>query len=136
VITPNLMVSDLGRAVAFYRNVIGMELQFVVGPDQTMQEDPEGGVFATLDWNGGQLMLQTTGSLAEELDIFAADQAPAPGGTIYFRGLAPEPVLGRLPEGHLVRAPFRQWYGMREAYLTDPDGHVLCLAVEDGPAPD
>lgn len=135
MIVPNLMVVDLKRSVAFYRDVLGMTLLFVVGPYRQTVMDADGGVFATLEWEGGQLMLQTVESLAEELSVFSARQSPGPGGTIYFRGLDPETVLPRLPDGHLIRPPFRQWYGMKEAYITDPDGHVLCLGVPEGDPP-
>ncbi len=135
MIVPNLMVTDLGRSVAFYRDVLGMAVVFVVGPERQELEGPEGGIFATLEWGGGQLMLQTVDSLAEELPVFSPGQTPSPAGTIYFRGLDPETVMPRLPQGHLIHAPFRQWYGMKEAYVSDPDGHVLCLGVPDGPPP-
>lgn len=135
MIVPNLMVTDLERSVAFYRDVLGMTVAFVVGPDRQVSEGPEGGVFATLEWDGGQLMLQTVDSLAEELPVFAPGQSPSPAGTIYFRGLDPETVIPRLPENHLILAPFVQWYGMKEAYISYPDGHVLCLGVPDGPPP-
>lgn len=135
MIIPNLMVRDLARSVAFYRDVIGLELQFVIGPDRQMQETPGGGSFASLAGAGGQLMLQTVESLAGELPVFAEGQVPAPGGTVYFRDIAPEPVLERLPEGALLKGPELTWYGMREAYVTDPDGHVICLGVPEGPPP-
>lgn len=136
MIVPNLMVRALGPSVGFYRDVIGMELVFALGPDRQMLDDAEGGVFASLRWEQGELMLQTVDSLAGELgEVFSPGDAPRPAGTVYFRGMAPEPVLERLPEGHLIRAPFLQWYGMREAYLRDPDGHVLCLGIQDGAPP-
>lgn len=49
MIVPNLMVTDLERSVAFYRDVLGMTVAFVVGPDRQVSEGPEGGVFATLE---------------------------------------------------------------------------------------
>jgi catechol 2,3-dioxygenase-like lactoylglutathione lyase family enzyme len=135
MIIPNLMVTDLGRSVAFYRDVLGFSLSFVIGPDQIMQDDPTGGVFATLERDGAQLMLQTRDSLAAELPVFQADQPIEPAGTIYLRGVDPDPVIARANPESIVKQPFRQWYGMREAYIRDPDGHILCLGVPDGPPP-
>jgi catechol 2,3-dioxygenase-like lactoylglutathione lyase family enzyme len=134
MIVPNLAVADLPRAVAFWCDVLGFSVQFVVGPDATMQDGPEGGVFASLEKDGQQIMLQTAESLGAELPEAVAGSAPR--GTHYLRGWDPDPVLGRLPAEHLVKPPFRQWYGMREAYIRDPDGHILCLGVADGPAPE
>jgi catechol 2,3-dioxygenase-like lactoylglutathione lyase family enzyme len=42
MIVPNLAVADLPRAVAFWCDVLGFSVQFVVGPDATMQDGPEG----------------------------------------------------------------------------------------------
>ena len=136
MIVPNLMVRDIARSVAFYRDGLGLALKFALGPDREMLETPEGALFAVLDWDGVELMLQTVESLAAELDVFSPDQAPAPGGTLYFRGMAPEAALARLPAAAVVKPTFRQWYGMREAYVQDPDGHVICLGVPDGAAPE
>ena len=34
MIVPNLMVTEMGRSIAFYRDVIGMTLTMTVSPDQ------------------------------------------------------------------------------------------------------
>lgn len=137
MIVPNLMVTDMARSLAFYRDLLGLRLDFAVAADRSLLSETDGrdAVFATLDWNGAQLMLQTAESLAGELPVLAAGLPASPGGTIYLRGFDPEPVLPRLPEAAIVRGPFLQWYGMRELYLRDPDGHILCLGVPEGAPP-
>ena len=137
MIVPNLMVTDMERAIAFYRDVIGMTVTMTLSADQQMLSgnSAEGAVFATLEWNGAQLMLQSNASLAAELPVFAADQTPVPGGTIYFRGLHPDAVSDRIDADQIVKGPFLQWYGMRELYLRDPDGHIVCLGAPEGAPP-
>ncbi|NBD95141.1 MAG: hypothetical protein GVY11_01520 [Gammaproteobacteria bacterium] len=81
-------------------------------------------------------MLQTVASMAAELPVFDPQQAPAPAGTIYFRGLDPDAVLGRVPADRIVKGAVQQWYGMNEVYLRDPDGHIVCLGTPEGPPPD
>jgi catechol 2,3-dioxygenase-like lactoylglutathione lyase family enzyme len=137
LIIPNLMVSDMRRSVAFYRDVLGLQPSVMVAADRTVlpEDDGSNAVFTTLEWNGAQLMLQTAPSLAEELDIIGPDQRPTASGTIYFRGLDPETVLGKVAAEQIVKGPLTQWYGMRELYLRDPDGYILCLGVPDGPPP-
>ncbi len=135
LIIPNLMVTDMERSVAFYRDVLGMALMFALGPGRDTRQDPAGGVFATLEWDGGQLMLQTVESLAGELAMFTADSRPTASGTLYFRGLDPDEVHGRAAADRIVKAPFQQWYGMREVYLLDPDGYVVCAGRPEGPSP-
>ncbi len=80
---------------------------------------PRAGVFASLEKDGQQIMLQTAESLGAELPEGGAGSAPR--GTALSAWLGPPiRVLGRLPAGHLVKPPFRQWYGMREALYPRP----------------
>ncbi len=138
MIIPNLMVTDMARSVAFYRDGLGMELTMSVTQDRQFSAETflDGSVFVTLRWNAADLMLQTRESLAGELPLFTADATPPPAGTIYFRGLDPDPVLARLSADALIKGPEMAWYGMLEAYVRDPDGHVLCLGIARGGGPD
>ena len=140
MIVPNLMVSDMGRSLRFYRDTLGMTLAMTVSPSREVEwpGDGEGAAFALLEWEGAQLMLQTAASLSAELPVFGAggaDPAPAPSGTIYFRGFHPNKVLDRLAPGEIVKGPEPAWYGMMELYVRDPDGYVVCLGAPEGPAP-
>jgi catechol 2,3-dioxygenase-like lactoylglutathione lyase family enzyme len=137
LIIPNLMVSDMRLSVAFYRDVLGFQPIVMVAADRTVlpADDGSGAVFTTLEWNGAQLMLQTAASLAEELDAFRPDQRPTASGTIYLRGFDPATVQGKVAPEQIVKGPLTQWYGMRELYLQDPDGYILCLGAPDGPPP-
>lgn len=132
MIIPNLMVRDLGRAIAFYRDVIGLKLTLTVGADRSvaMGEIADDAVFATLEGHGGQLMLQTEDSLGAELAPLAGGLPPRRSGTIYFRDVDPAILDGKAVER--LKAPETTWYGMREAYVADPDGHIICLGAPDG----
>ncbi|MEM7022398.1 MAG: VOC family protein [Pseudomonadota bacterium] len=135
MIVPNLMVSDMRAAIAFYRDLLGMTVTMMLMPDRSMQTDGDGqdAYFATLEWQGSQLMLQTRQSLAEELPGF--DTPPSPAGTVYFRGFAPDAIADRVSAGQVVKGPVLQWYGMKELYLRDPDGHIICLGAPEGAPP-
>ncbi|MEM9168688.1 MAG: VOC family protein [Pseudomonadota bacterium] len=138
MIIPNLMATDLGRSIAFYRDVVGMA--FVFGVSATREDLDETaaaarGVFAVMAIDGAQLMLQTPASLAEDLDFFAGVDAPGPAGTVYIRDVDPDAVAARAPAGSLIKGPEQAWYGMREAYLRDPDGHIICVGKPEGPPP-
>jgi len=137
MIVPNLMVTEMTRSIAFYRDVIGMTVTMMMSTDRHMLEPGQeaAAIFTLLDCEAGQLMLQTNESLAGELSVFQPDQRPAPAGTIYFRGMEPEPVHERADPEHVLKGPFVQWYGMKEVYLQDPDGHVICIGTPDGPTP-
>lgn len=139
MIIPNLMVTDMARSVAFYRDKLGLAVDMSVGADRSFAhggEIADNAVFTVLAWDGAQLMLQTVASLAGDVPAFSADQTPSPGGTVYFRGFDPDTVAGNLSADEIVKGPETSWYGMRELYVRDPDGHIICLGAPDGAAPE
>lgn len=137
MIIPNLLVTDIARSIAFYRDVLDMTLVMAVTPEREMLSDVEGAsaAFAILEWNGGQLMLQTAAALAEELPVFSPDQKPSASGTVYLRDVHPKDVIDRVPQDRIVKGPVQQWYGMMELYFQDPDGYVICVGTPEGPPP-
>lgn len=135
MIIPNLMVADMARSLAFYRGVLGFTLVTAVSADRGTLAETDGhdAVFAILSAAGGQLMLQTRQSLRAEQPTLA--DHPSFTGTIYLRGIDPRPLMATIPAGRIVKPIERQWYGMIEAYVRDPDGYILCLGVAEGPPP-
>ncbi len=128
-ICSNLMVSDLGRSVRFYQEVLGLEVVFIVAADRSTVDDPAQGVFCMLRSENSELMLQQKESLIEEVPVFSMDQPLSATAAFYFRGIDPDTVVSSLDMKHIVREPFTQWYGMREVYITDPDGYLICAAM-------
>lgn len=137
MIIPNLMVTDIHASLAFYRALLGFDLVFAFDQEKNDHQETAGKpiVFATLAWNDAQLMLQTVNSLAEELPVFRSDAKPTPSGTIYVRGYHPDLLEGKDLGDRVVKAPFLQWYGMKEIYLRDPDGYIVCLGAPEGAPP-
>jgi catechol 2,3-dioxygenase-like lactoylglutathione lyase family enzyme len=131
------MATDVERSVAFYRDVLGFSVSFTVTADRETRFDgtATGAVFAILEWDGAQLMLQDAKSLAEELPAFEAGLPKAPGGAIYLQGLDPDAIAEAVDPAILIKGPETTWYGMRETYIRDPDGHILCAGVAVGPPP-
>ncbi|MEL7048150.1 MAG: VOC family protein [Pseudomonadota bacterium] len=140
MIIPNLMVSEIARSIAFYRDRLGMDVKMTVNADKSFDMTGAGdvtkAVFAILTWNDQELMLQTNANLAAELpDVFQPDQKPVPAGTVYIRGLDPRTIQDRVEDGDIIKGPDLAWYGMLELYLRDPDGHIICCAAPDGTPP-
>jgi len=134
MIVPNLMVTDVKKSVAFYRDVIGMEVMIYVDEGQKVYSEDELGevipVFATLQWHGQQLMMQVAASLSEDVPEASQAQDPTFTGTLYFRDhTSPDEVLTRCQQKDIIKKPMVAWYGMRELYLKDPDGYVVCVAT-------
>jgi catechol 2,3-dioxygenase-like lactoylglutathione lyase family enzyme len=126
---PLLQVFDMPTSLAFYRDVLG----FTVVSRAPDTDDCD---WALLRLNESGLMLNT----AYEAD----DRPPAPdpsrvaahrdtalffdcadvdGAYAYLRG-----------KGISASKPVVQGYGMKQVYLTDPDGYELCLQCP-APAP-
>ncbi len=139
MIIPNLMVADIQRSLAFYRDKLDMTVMMTVGADKTFNQGSEvvtDPVFAIVEWGGDQLMLQTRGSLTADLPTVPAGGDAGLWGTVYMRGFAPDVVMEKIDAADVVKGPETSWYGMRELYVRDPDGHVICLGAPDGEAPD
>jgi methylmalonyl-CoA/ethylmalonyl-CoA epimerase len=111
-------VSDLPRAVAFYRDVLGLRFLFEAPPSM-----------AFFDCGGTRLMLappEREGALAEHqfnsILYYAVADIEAAARTIGERGVVfeqPPHIVARLPGADL-------WIG----FFRDPDGHLLALMSE------
>lgn len=135
MIFPNIMVKDVITTARFYRDIIGMKVMFYAGADQSVFEDGnETGhdiVFAMLELNGAQLGLQEVKSLSEEIPQAVPTETPTMTGSIYFRETDTAAIQQRASQNQILKNPVTSWYGMREMYLTDPDGYVICCAEQD-----
>ena len=120
-VTPNLIVRDIARSTAFYRDVLGFEIKQSV-------PDAEPFVFVWLEHDGVQVFLNDPKAVAQ--DMPEAAKLPS-GGTVtmFF-------VITGVDEYHAAVAPRAtvlmplktQWYGMREFAIADPDGHIITFA--------
>jgi len=113
-----MTVGDLPRAVAFYRDVLGMRFLFEAPP-----------AMAFFDCGGIRLMLslpETTGATQGQqfgsILYYAVDDIEAAARALEARGVhfeQPAHVVARLPHADL-------WM----AFLRDPDGHLLAIMSE------
>jgi methylmalonyl-CoA/ethylmalonyl-CoA epimerase len=108
-------VTDVKRAVAFYRDVLGMRLLFEAPPGLAFFDC--GGVRLMLDGPAGADPERRSSVLYYKVDDLASAHA-----TLVERGLAFEPgphLIAKLPDHELWMAFFR-----------DPDGNLLALMSE------
>jgi uncharacterized glyoxalase superfamily protein PhnB len=119
-VTPNLVVSEIDRSLAFYRDLLGFSVVTTV---------PEQAPFAFV-W-----MQRDT------VNVFLNSEAStgvttSPGTNILFITLEPGEIatgIDALFAAVKDRAPVEmpltdQFYGMREFTITDPDGYVVTFA--------
>jgi len=122
-LTPNLIVADVERSLAFYTNVLGFTRGMTV-PEQAPF------VFGSVVSGGIEIFFNEKQTATKEFPMLAA-QPIGTSGTMY---LEVEPgTIERLHE-QLKRAvpivmPFvTQWYGVKEFVIADPDGYLLTFA--------
>lgn len=139
MIIPNLMVADIAVSAAFYRDVLGFTVLFSVSPDRQTRSPAEapapGDVFAIVERDGDQIMLQTAASLAEDLPVFRPDMTPALSGAVYIRDVDPAALRPSIPDAIILKDIETTWYGMKEMHLQDPDGYVISIGLPSGPPP-
>lgn len=125
-VTPNLVVADLGKSLAFYRDVLGFEL------DMHVPEQPPY-VFAAVKRGGAQVFLNDIAAVREGFPALA-DRARGGGNTMYVKMTGVEAYHEALKDKVTIVVPFvRQPYGMMEFGIEDPDGYVIFFAEEGQP---
>lgn len=119
-VTPNLVVSDIDRSLAFYRDVLGFSVVTTV---------PEAPPFAFV-WLQRDTVNVFLNSEA------ATAMAASAGSNILFITLEPGEIASGIDALFAAvkdRAPVEmpltdQFYGMREFTIADPDGYVITFA--------
>ena len=120
-VTPNLIVRDVARSTAFYRDVLGFSINQTV-PDEAPF------VFVWLEKDGVPVFLNDITAAAH--DYPDAAKLP-PGGTVamFFVITGVDDYHAAIASKATVVMPLKtQFYGMREFAVEDPDGHILTFA--------
>ena len=128
-VTPNLVVADVARSLAFYRDVLGFS-QVTTVPDAAPF------AFAWMQRDSVNVFLNSVESVRSENPELAG--RPLGGTNTLFVVLE----AGSLADGvdaifakvqgrvRIVMEPKNQFYGMREFGLEDPDGYVIFFAQQ------
>lgn len=120
-ITPNLIVRDIAKSTAFYRDVLGFEVKQTV-PDSAPF------VFVWLERDAVPVFLNDLAAAAHDYP----DAANLPqGGTaaLFFVITGVDAYHATVaPKAKVVMPLKTQFYGMREFAITDPDGHIITFA--------
>ena len=130
-VTPNLIVADIARSTAFYRDVLGFSVV-------TSVPDAAPFVFVWLQRGGVNVFLNATAAVADDMPALAA--RPIGGtATMFMTVEAPTPANGvdalfaQIQAKARVVMPLKdQFYGMREFGIEDPDGYVIFFAQRIG----
>jgi uncharacterized glyoxalase superfamily protein PhnB len=126
-LTPNLIVADLSRSLAFYEGVLGFTRGFAV------PENPPF-VFASVTSGGVEIFFNSRDAAVHEYPVLA-DRPIGASGTLFIEVEGVDALHATLAAQTTVVMPlFTQWYGMREFAIVDPDGYVITFAERVPPA--
>jgi uncharacterized protein len=124
-----LAVADLERALAFYRNGLGLESSGVVGTEYTGGEVEPAGAVAMFELRGGLIMcLYPRTELAKDANV--ALGPPKTGefsiGHAVSSSAEVDAVLARAEAAGatLTDRPHDRPWGIYSGYFRDPDGHL------------
>ena len=125
-VTPNLVVSNVERSMAFYRGVLGFSVSATV---------PDNGpfVFAWMLRDGVNVFLNSRESVAEHAELASR---PLGGTATLFIVVEADDVAAGIdalfasisPRARVMMPLKDQFYGMREFGIEDPDGYVIFFA--------
>jgi uncharacterized glyoxalase superfamily protein PhnB len=124
-VTPNLLVQDIDRSAAFYRDVLGFTVKQTV-PDAAPF------VFVWLERDGVPVFLNDPKAVEKD---FPDARRREPGGTatLFFTVTDVDALHAHVAAKAKVIMPLvTQFYGMREFAVEDPDGHILTFAERVG----
>ena len=126
-VTPNLIVADIDRSTAFYRDALGFSIVTTV---------PDAGPFAFvwLQCGGVNVFLNSVASVRADHPDLAA--RPLGGTATLFMTVEAATVGDGIdalfskvsPHARVIMPLKDQFYGMREFGIEDPDGYVIFFA--------
>ena len=126
-LTPNLIVSDVGRSVAFYRDVLGFTVAATV---------PEAApyVFAIVQSGAVEIFLNAPEPAIAEYPAFK--DRPIGGTLTLFIEVVDIARAHASLQGtvKIVMPLEHKWYGVTEFAFEDPDGYLITFAERDQPA--
>jgi lactoylglutathione lyase len=120
-LTPNLLVANVERSLAFYVNTLGFTRAMTV-PD----ESPF--VFAGVTSGTIEIFLNDAATAIKEYPAFAGRPIGA-SATLFIEVEGVDALHDRLKADVTIVMPIvTQFYGMREFAILDPDGYVITFA--------
>ena len=120
-LTPNLLVANVERSLAFYVDTLGFARGMTV-PDASPF------VFAAVTSGDVEIFFNDAATAVKEYPAFAGKPLGATG-TMYVDVEGVDALHERLKSSVTITMPLvTQFYGVREFAILDPDGYVITFA--------
>jgi lactoylglutathione lyase len=124
-LTPNLLVANVERSLAFYIDTLGFARGMTV-PDASPF------VFASVTSGAVEIFFNDAATAIQEYPGFAAKPLGATG-TMFIETVDVDALHERIESSVKVVMPLEtKFYGMREFAIEDPDGYVITFAERVG----
>ena len=133
-ITPNFEVTDIKQTVKFYTDILGFKLTMAVphtldGADGELENEKEY-VYALVTNNGVEVSFQRTDSFYEDVPILQRKDIGA-SISFYIEVEDIESFHNDLKNKNIEATELKtSWYGMREFFIKDNNGYILCIAQQ------
>lgn len=123
-LTPNLIVSDVARSVAFYRDLLGFTVEAAV-PDAPPY------LFASIQSGPVEIFLNAREPAIAEYPAFK-DRPIGGTLTLFIEVAGVRTAYESLRSQVEIVMPLeRKWYGSTEFAFKDPDGYLITFAERD-----
>jgi catechol 2,3-dioxygenase-like lactoylglutathione lyase family enzyme len=124
-VCPLIQVFDMPTSVRFYRDVLGFTL---VSNAEIRAPDEFGWCMLRHD-DGSEIMLNTAYDYGERPETPDLARAPGHGDVCLYIGCPDVDAAYRFlcEKGLELKPPHVTWYGMKQLYVTDPDGFGICF---------
>ena len=120
-LTPNLLVADVERSLAFYVDTLGFARGMTV-PDVSPF------VFASVTSGDVEIFFNDAATAVKEYPAFAGKPIGATG-TMFIELESVDALHDRIKSRATIVMPIKsKFYGMREFAIVDPDGYVITFA--------
>jgi|SRR5689334_12566466 catechol 2,3-dioxygenase-like lactoylglutathione lyase family enzyme len=124
-LTPNLIVADVTRSIAFYRDVLGFSVLTTVPADAPY-------VFAIVQSGAVEIFLNAPAPAVDEYPVFK-DRPIGGTLTLFIHVDDVRREYEAVKDQVQVVMPLeKKWYGVTEFAFTDPDGYVITFAQQEG----
>ena len=124
-LTPNFMVEDVRKTIAFYQDILGFEVV------TTVEDDDEIG-FAIMHRDQIELMFQSRKSLSENVPALTGSTIGA-SQTLYIEVTGIDQLYEQLQDKVAVVVDMHNtFYGTREFYFKDLNGYILSFSEAVG----
>ena len=123
-VTPNLVVSNVERSIAFYRDILGFTVTATV-PDQAPY------VFAAVSSGGVEVFLNAIEPAVAEYPAFK-DRPLGGTLTLFMEVVRIDEAHAALKDKVTIVMPLeKKWYGVTEFAFQDQDGYVITFAERE-----